>query len=139
MMRATYEKQLARTPLMILKNRKQASFKAFAAGPDKIGDTVVEQVAVETGGLKVKLGIDPATGRVLSLSFKGRGPEGAVGQITRTYSDFRTVDGLQLPFKIAGAFNGEPYPEAATTIESITVNGQIAPAAFEKPKTGGAQ
>ncbi len=107
MVRNGYEKQFARNPLIILKNRKQASFKAFAAGPDKIGGAVVEQVAVESNGLKIKLGIDPATGRVLSLSFKGRGQGGAVGQITRTYSDFRPVEGLLLPFKIASSFNGE--------------------------------
>ena len=139
MVRAGYEKQLARNPLVILKNRKEANFKAFAAGPDKIGDTVVEQVAVETNGFKVKLGIDPATGRVLSLSYKGRGPGGTVGQVTRTYSDFRTVDGLLLPFKIVGTFNGESDSQVSTTIETITVNGQVAPAAFEKPKTAGAQ
>lgn len=139
MVRQGYEKQLARNPLIILKNRKESNFKAFAAGPDKIGDTVVEQVAIESNGLKVKLGIDPATGRVLSLSFKGRGSGGAVGQITRTYSDFRTVDGLVLPFKIASTFNGESDSQISTTIETITVNGQIAPAAFEKPKTGGVQ
>ncbi|HEX5731647.1 MAG TPA: hypothetical protein VF131_02340 [Blastocatellia bacterium] len=139
MVRVGYEKQIARNPLVILKNRKQASFKAFSTGPDKIGDTVVEQVAVETNGLKIRLGIDPATGRVLSLSYKGRGPGGTVGQITRTYSDFRTVDGFLLPFKIVGTFNGETDSQVSTTIEMITVNGQIAPAAFEKPKTAGAQ
>ena len=139
MVRDGYEKQLARNPLIILKNRKEANFKAFAVGTDKVGDTAVEQVAVESGGHKVKLGVNPATGRVLSLSYKGRGPGGAIGQITRTYSDFRTVDGLLLPFKIAGTFNGESSSQTFVTIETITVNGQIAPAAFEKPKTNGAQ
>ncbi|HJQ68380.1 MAG TPA: hypothetical protein VKA70_05395 [Blastocatellia bacterium] len=139
MVRQGYEKQIARNPLVILKNRKQSGFKAAAVGTDKVGDIAVEQVEVETNGLKVKLGIDAATGRVMSLSYRGRGPGGAVGQITRTYSDFRTVDGLLLPFKVVGAFNGDANSQVSTTIDSITVNGQIAPAAFEKPKTGGAQ
>jgi YHS domain-containing protein len=138
-MRDEYERQITRNPLIILKNHKSANFKAVAAGTEKVGEMVVEQVAVEASGLKVKLGIDPATGRVVALSYQGRGPGGVIGQVTRIYSDFRAVDGLTLPFKVAGAFNGSSDPQASTTVESITVNGQIAPDWFEKPKTAGAQ
>lgn len=138
-MRDEYEKQITRNPLVILKNHKGANFKAVAAGAGKVGETIVEQVAVEANNLKVKLSIDPASGRVLSLSYQGRGPGGVIGQVTRIYSDFREVNGFTLPFKIASAFNGATDPQAPVTIETITVNGQIAPGAFEKPRTASAQ
>ncbi len=52
----------------------------------------------------------------------------------RTYSDFRTVDGLTQPFKTSGSFNGQPDPVQSYRIETLTLNAKIDPALFEKPK-----
>ena len=50
------------------------------------------------------------------------------------YSDFRTVDGLSLPFKMSATFEGQPLPALTGTIEAVTINGQIDPASFKKPQ-----
>lgn len=137
--RAAYEKQFARNVLTLLRARRDAGFAATSAGPGKAGETSVEQVDVSSGGVSARLGIDPATGRVLSLAYRGRGPGGMFGDIVQTFSDFRAVEGLTLPFKTAGTFNGEPSPQHSSTVESIVINAPVAPSLFEKPRPTGGQ
>jgi hypothetical protein len=133
--RIEQEKEIRRRPLSILRARKSANFKPAAVGVGKVGATPVEQVAFELDETTYTLGIDPATGRLLSLSYQRRGPDGAVGQLVQEFSDFRTVDGSTLPFKITASFNGQPWNAQSSTIESITINGKVDQALFERPQT----
>ncbi len=132
--RTELEKNFSRTPLEILRARQRSDFKAYTIGQSKSGESVVEIIAVEFGGISARIGID-ATGRILSLSYRGRSSEGEVGEITEVYSDFRAVAGLTLPFKIAGAFNGEQVAELSFAVDEIQINPKIDPALFEKPTT----
>jgi YHS domain-containing protein len=134
--RADQEKQIQRKPLSILRARNGAGFKASAVGPGKAGEIAVEKVAVEFQGARYTLGIDPATGRILSLSYNRRGPQGTFGEFSQIFSDFRAVDGLTLPFKVDGAFDGQPWKNQSSAVETIVINGAIDPALFEKPKQG---
>ena len=95
----------------------------------------VEQVAVVIDGVTHTIGVDPGTGRIVSLSYKRRGPAGDFGQVVRVFSDFRSVNGLTLPFKVTTTFNGEPWKDQSSTVESIAINNKIDPAIFEKPKS----
>lgn len=126
------EREIKQRLISILRARKGSSPAAIGSG--KVGDTAVEQVALEIDGVRHVLSIDPATGRVLSLSSWRRGPEGNFGQFVQAFSDFRAVDGLTLPFKITAAFDGQPWKEQSPTIDEITVNGKIDQALFEAPK-----
>ena len=130
--RIEQEREVNRRLVSILRNRK--SISAAAIGSGKVGDTAVEQVAIEIDHAMYTLGIDPVSGRILSLSGWRRGPDGSFGQFVQAFSDFRTVDGLTLPFKITATFDGQPWKEQSPTIEAIAVNGKIDPALFEKPK-----
>lgn len=130
--RAEQAQQLQRKPLALL--RARAGLKAAYSGAGKVGETAVEQVAVELADRPATLSLDAATGRLLSLSYKRRGPQGAFGEFTQTFSDFRTVDGLTLPFKITATFDGQPWKDQSATIEIITINGAVDPKLFEKPK-----
>ena len=98
-----------------------------------------QQVGVEIEGSSYTLGIDPISGRILSLSYRRRGPGGDFGQLTKVYSDFRSVNGMTLPFKITATFNAQLWKEQSATIESISINGKVDPALFEKPKTARSQ
>lgn len=133
--RLDQEREIRRRPLSILRARKNADFKPAAVGSGKVGEATVEQVAIALDGTNYILGIDPATGRLLSLAYERRGPEGNFGQFVHEFSDFRTVDGLTLPFKTAGAFNGQPWKEQSSTVEAVTLNGKVDPALFEKPQS----
>lgn len=137
--RAAVRKEFDRNVLSILRARRGDGFAAAATGTGTAGGTAVEQVAVSLDGVNIVLGIDPSTGRVLSLSYRGRGPGGAFGEVVQTFSDFRTVEGLTLPFKTNGAFNGEAEPSLSSSIESIVINGSVPPSLFEKPKPATAQ
>lgn len=137
--RLSFEKQFKRNLLAVLRARKGEGFKAAAVGAGKSGETSVEHVEVAFDGLLLTLGVDPSTGRVLTLAYRGRGPGGAFGEIVETYSDFRTVEGLSLPFKSDATFNGAAEPTQSYRIESLVINGDIPAALFERPKPSAAQ
>jgi YHS domain-containing protein len=136
--RAAFVKQVESNPLAILRARRNSGFSAVSVGASKVGETSVEQVEVSSGDTRATLGIDPNTGRVLSFAYVGRGNGGAFGKIVQSFSDYRSVGGLTLPFKIVGAFNGEAEPTLTSTIEAIVVNGDVSPALFERPKPAAA-
>jgi len=48
------------------------------------------------------------------------------------YADYRTVDGLKLPFRIRRSVGGETVEE--TTFDAIKINAKIDPRKFEAPK-----
>lgn len=128
--RAAIYKELYHDLIVLLRARTRSDFKASAASVEEKG---VEYVDVELPGFTTTLGIDSGTGRVVSQTYKGRGPGGVLGQIAINYSDYRTVGGLSLPFKTTATFDGQPFPPLTATIEAITVNGQIDPSSFKKP------
>lgn len=124
--------QLNHELIVLLRARTRSEFKVAASGK---ADAGVEFVDVELPGFTTSLGIDPATGRVLSQTYHGRGPGGVLGWIAINYSDFRTVAGLSLPFKIVATFDGQPLPALSATVEAVTLNGQIDVSSFKKPKS----
>lgn len=130
--RVGQEKEVNRKLISILRTRK--SLRPSAVGSARVGETRVEQVAIEIDHTSYTLGIDPENGRIQSLSVRRRGPEGNFGQFIQTFSDYRAVDGLTLPFKITGTFNSQPWKEQSPTVETIAVNRKIDPALFETPK-----
>ncbi len=130
--RADQEQQLQRKPLALL--RARAGLKAAYSGAGKAGETAVEQVTVELAGTPTTLGLDAATGRLLSLSYRRRGPQGTFGEFVQTFSDFRTVDGLTLPFKVTATFDGQPWKDQSATIETININGAVDPKLFAIPQ-----
>ena len=123
--RATIYKELYHELIVLLRARTRSDFKTWA--------TKDSDVEIELPGFTTTLGIDPATGRVITQTYKGRGPGGALGQIAINYSDYRSVDGLSLPFKTTATFDGQPFPPLSATIETIKINAQIDPSSFKKP------
>ena len=125
-------KELGHAPILLLRHRDAAGFKATAAGEGKSGETPTENVSIEHGGETVTLAVDPATGRVLAVSYRGAGPTGAPADVVQTYSDFRDVAGMLLPFKTTSTFNGEPG--TSSTASSILLNEPVDPKAFASTK-----
>jgi len=133
--RITIRKELNHELIVLLRARTQPEFKTWSTGSDRVGETAVERVDVELPGFTTTLSIDPATGRVLSQTYRGRALGGVFGEIVITYSDFRTIEGLLLPFKTTATLGGQPVPALSTTVEAVTINGPIDPATFKKPKS----
>jgi YHS domain-containing protein len=132
--REAEERRFRQQPLYLMRARKSPGFKAAALGTEKSGTVELERVAVEFDGVSCVLGIESATGRVLSLSYTRRGRQGAFGEFVQMFSDFREVNGLTLPFKITATFDGQPWKEQSATIEVITINEAVDATLFERPK-----
>lgn len=124
--RTAIYKELNHDLIFLLRARTRPDFKASLAGDGAVDIELPEFTAT--------IGIDPGTGRVVSQTYRGRGPGGVLGQIVINYSDFRTVAGLVLPFKTTATFDGQPFPALSATVEAITINGQIDPSSFKKPQ-----
>jgi YHS domain-containing protein len=137
--RIDLEHEMQRRPLSILRARSSDSLNAVATGAARVGETDVEQVVVNIEGTSYTVGIDPTNGRLLSLSYRHRGPRGEFGAVTKVFSDFRTVEGVTLPFKVTAIFNDQPWKEQSATVESITINAKADASLFERPKTARTQ
>jgi YHS domain-containing protein len=131
--RMDLQREMQRRPLWILRSRKSSNFNPMATGTATVGEAAVEQVVVDIDGTNYTLGMDPVTGRLITLSYWRRGPVGYFGKLTKVFSDFRTVEGVTLPFKVTATFNDEPWKEQSANVVSVTINGKMGPAMFEKP------
>ncbi len=129
--RADLQKSLRRLVPILLKHRHDVGFEAVAAGSDDVDGVAVEMVQVELEGEVNQLGIDPATGRILSLAYSGTNFVGARGQLEQRFTDFREVGGLMLPHASVTTFNDEPM--LSGTVESTVLDEDIADSEFAKP------
>ena len=127
--RPSLEQDFGRNPVALLRHRRDPDFKASALGPGSVGDSTVENVRVRAGSVDVTLGIG-ASGRIHSSTFQDRNAEGEVGTRTLVYSDFRAVEGMQLPYGIRATFNGAPDPQQSMTLDAIALNAATDPALF---------
>lgn len=135
--RFLFEKMASRNLLAILKARLRKDFQAVALGTAKREnqgiEKVVDQVAVSYGGNTTTLGIDQATGKIVSLAYRGRPGIGPNGEIMEILADFREEEGLTLPFSRQVLFNGKPVDGQSFTWTTIEVNGEIEKSLFERP------
>ena len=69
-----------------------------------------------------------------ALRFATGTPKASSAPFTVRYSDYRAVEGLQLPFTTRVTFNGQPDPSQSATIESISLNSPLDASLFA-PKT----
>jgi YHS domain-containing protein len=105
--------------------------------PDAPGPTRLVRfagVAADSGaGDPVVLEIDRHSGRVVSLRFRGRGPGGIAGWISRRFDDFRPAGDLFLPFRRSDTFEDHAEPFRVTVVESLAVVDGFDPGLFAIP------
>jgi zinc protease len=122
--------QLHHDLIYIAQHADDPSFTFTAAGTEKIVD--VDAAILDIGGAIpwVRWSIDPKTGYILREKYKGMGQSGPFeGQ--SDLSDWRTVDGLTMPYKHANQQNGEQTSIAE--FKKIEINPQLDAKLFEKP------
>ena len=124
------EEQLAHVPLLLLRQRTQPGFEAVAAGEGKSGETATALLAITFKGRTSTFGIDPQSGRVLTVSFRGAGPDGVPGDMVHTFSDFRPAGGLTVAFAQSMTLNGES--SATSTLSAVTVNEAVDEAQWKR-------
>jgi zinc protease len=101
-----------------------------ASGTEKIGD--VDAAILDIGGAVpwLRWYIDPKTGYILREKYKGMGQSGPFDGES-DLSDWRTVDGLAMPYKHTNKQNGQPTDSAE--FKKIEINPPLDAKLFEKP------
>ena len=126
-----------RSLLPILRMNRNGDVRIAAAGAGSIGGVPVERVRVARGAMDVTLNLDPATGRVHSMSFYDRADGGVWADVVVVYEEYRTVDGILVPFAENASANGVPLVGLTRKLESAAFNAPVDPAVFVMP--GGAK
>jgi zinc protease len=78
----------------------------------------------------IKLYVDPATHLIVGASYNASTRGGNL-ETLELWSDFRTVDGLQLPFHMVGYQGGVKFMDV--TVKQIQANVPVDPKLFAKP------
>jgi len=113
-------------PLSILKARARPDFVAAKVDAGYGKDGAIERVAVSYDGMMRILGIDAKSGRIRTLSFKGRGGErNEIGTLLRTYGDYDTAGGITLPVSWTTAFNGGEPDAKPAKLTKVEVNADV--------------
>ncbi|MDE3137752.1 MAG: insulinase family protein [Acidobacteriota bacterium] len=84
----------------------------------------------DTGPIKVY--VDPLTHLIAGASYNAS-TSGGTRETLELWSDFRTVDGLRLPFRLAGYQAGVKFMDV--TVKQIQVNVPVDPKLFVRPKS----
>jgi zinc protease len=128
--------QLHHDLVYVGQHAQDPNFTFAAAGSEKIGE--VDAAILDIGGPIpwVRWYVDPKTGYILREKYKGVGQSGPFEGETEL-SDWRTADGLTMPYKHENKQNGQQSSTAE--FKKIEINPPLDPKMFAKPeeKTGG--
>jgi zinc protease len=106
-------------------------FSFAAQGKEKIGDVEAAVLEISGAGDQLRWFIDPKTGHVLRTQFQGNSPTGPATQVVES-SDWKTVDGVTLPFHEEISSNGEP--SVSIVVSSLEFNPTVDAKIFDKPE-----
>jgi zinc protease len=100
-----------------------------ALEPAEVDGKKVGVVQWTAPGQNIRLFIDQTTNRIVKTAFRSVTPQGAA-DVEAIWSDFRDVDGLQVPGKVVTYRDGQKYSEA--TLTELKLNVGLDPKAFSK-------
>ena len=120
--------QIRRDLVYLGQHVNDPAFSFTASGTDKADGAAI--VDVSGPGVTMRWFVDPVSGRVVRETYKGMGQSGPVDTET-VFSDWKPVEGLNLPFHRENKQNGES--SSSVQFSSIQLNPTIDPKIFEKP------
>ncbi len=120
--RQELRRQLGRDVLYLARHRKQAGFEVALAGAEKIGESECDVLVVRMHGVRTKLYVDRANGRVVRTAWRGRLGSGGLGEVVADWSDFKAVSGVTLPHARSLSFDGKPVASASGTFDALEVD-----------------
>ncbi len=128
---------IGRNILAILQGRTRPEFVAVYQGgmslEHKGAHMNLEQVAVHWAGATSVLGIDPDSGRIVTMSYRGQGPNMMFGQSTRVYTSYFENAGVQIPQWYDFKFEGADHDIPPVDQRRLTLNVQLTDTFFERP------
>ncbi len=128
--------QIHRDLIYVAQHVNDPTFSFTASGSDKTGNAELAIVDVSGPGITIRWFVDPQTGRVTRETYKAMGQTGPVESET-AFSDWKTVEGLNLPFHRDNKQEGKDSSKVQFT--SIQINPVVDSKIFEKPAAAPAQ
>lgn len=131
-------KDLLRDPLQVAQHGDDPTYVFSAGATEKVGDVEARILEVNAAGAEVRWYIDPQTGRILRAAWQGMGMGGPAATVA-DYADWKSVDGVFMPFKETRTQNGAKAMSVELT--GVEFNPTIDPKIFEQPagQEGGAK
>jgi len=122
--------QLHHDLVYVAQHADDPAFTFTAAGAEKIGD--IDAAILDIGGAIpwVRWYVDPKTGYILREQYKAMGQSGPF-EGESNLSDWRTVDGLTMPYKHQNKQDGKET--SAAEFKKIELNPTLDPKLFAKP------
>ena len=130
---ADADRDMARDRIYIIQHFDDPYYQAVYESSGKAGDYPVEWVALidEAGEPICRLGICPNTHQMLARSHWGKTFAGE-GTVIKTYSNFKAVNGVQVPMTTITHMNGQRIMQ--TEIAECTINSELPTGVFAKPQ-----
>ncbi len=122
--------QIHRDPIYLAQRVNDPAFSFTSAGTDKTGGAETTIVDVSGPGVTMRWFVDPQTGKIVRETYKAVGQSGPFDGET-AFSEWKTVDGLNLPFHRANKQNGQDSSSVQFT--SFQINPVVDSKIFEKP------
>ncbi len=123
--------QLHHDLVYIAQHADDNAFTFAAAGTEEIGDTAAAILDIGGAVPWLRWYIDPKTGHVLREKYKGMGQSGPFDGESNL-SDWRTSDGLTLPYIHENKQNGQQTSTAE--LKKVELNPTVDPKIFSKPE-----
>jgi hypothetical protein len=124
-----FDRWLARSLPVMLKayvddrtGKANPELVVVSEGDGEIGKTPVYYVTVWLRGAATRLAVEKSTGRPIQETFKGRDGTAAVGDVVRTFTKYKSVNGVQLPTAYSVTFDGKELPSAGMTLDNFEIN-----------------
>ncbi|HEY6250124.1 MAG TPA: pitrilysin family protein [Candidatus Angelobacter sp.] len=123
-------KGLHRNLWYVAQHMSDPQYAFVAQGTEKVGDIQAAVLEIHDGSQQWRWFIDPQNGHVVRGESQTAGPTGPATRVVDS-SEWKTVDGITLPYHEEATLNGQPF--AAVAISSYEINPTIDPKVFEKP------
>jgi len=122
--RAAMESETRQDLITVLQN--SADYTFAVTGTEKVGDVDAQVLQVSSSGANFKWYVDPASGRILRRVSSGR-----MGEQVTDYTEWKTVNGVNLPTAFTIMTGGQPSGGGKLT--TIEINPAVDPKIFDKP------
>lgn len=122
--------QIKRDLIYVGQHADDPGFVFAAGGSEKIGDIDAKILEISGEGVTMRWYVDPQTGHVLRETYQTISRSGPAAGET-DLEDWKTVDGITLPYLHKNKQNGED--SSTTQYTAIQLNPTVDPKMFEKP------
>ena len=121
---------LQREIWFIAQHAEDPQYTFSAAGTEKVRDVNAAILDIKAGGQQLRWYVDPQSGHVLRTQYQGNSPQGPATDVV-DLSEWKTVDGVTLPFHQEVTSNGAPA--ASVSVTNLEFNPAVDPKLFDKP------